>query len=123
MFGDTKAIYRIQQQCILVTMHMYGKQYAPGAALGLGRAGQPSPTFWIPLYICCTLIYSFKFRVGYFGRDIIQKCTKWSQMGIHGLIFRQIFAKCKGASSSIRKHSYKFVQQNTSMFVFLTNNL
>ncbi len=40
--------------------------------------------------------------VGCFGTDIIQKCTKWSQIGVHGLKIGQIFAKFQCASFLIR---------------------
>jgi hypothetical protein len=30
-------------------------------------------------------ISDFNLSVGCFGTDIIQKCTKWSQIGVHGL--------------------------------------
>ena len=40
----------------------------------------------------CKLVPDFNFSVGCFGTDIIQKCTKWSQIGVHGLKIGQIFA-------------------------------
>ena len=40
----------------------------------------------------------FNLSGGRFGTDIIQKCPKWSQIGVHGLIFGQIFAKFQRAS-------------------------
>ena len=44
----------------------------------------------------------FSLSAGCFGTDIIQKCTKWSQIGAHGLKIGQIFAKCQCASFLIR---------------------
>ena len=35
----------------------------------------------------------FKFSGGCFGTDIIQKCTKWFQIGVHRLICWPIFTK------------------------------
>ena len=46
----------------------------------------------------------FNISGGCFGTDIIPKCTKWSQIGVHGLIIGQIFAKFKCASFLIRKN-------------------
>ena len=40
---------------------------------------------------------------GCFGTDIIQKCTKWFQIGVHGLIFWPIIAKCQCARFFMRK--------------------
>ena len=45
----------------------------------------------------------FKLSPGCFGTDIIQKCTKWSQMGVHGLPIGQILAKFQCACFLVRK--------------------
>ena len=50
----------------------------------------------------------FKLSPGCFGTDIIQKCTKWSQIGVHRLKIWQIFAKFQCVSFSIRKNVEKW---------------
>ena len=70
---------------------------------------QGSWTGWIPLEFekglvdvpwdqaskCISFFFSsdFSLSVGCFGTDIIQKSTKWFQIGVHGLKFGQIFTK------------------------------
>ncbi len=49
-------------------------------------------------------IADFNLSPGCFGTDIIQKCTKWSQIGVHGLKIGQIFAKFQCASFLVRKN-------------------
>ena len=41
------------------------------------------------------------------GTDIIQECTKWFQMRVHGLEIGQIFAKCQRAS--VQKNTKKML--------------
>ena len=41
--------------------------------------------------------------LGCFGKDILQECTKWFQMGVNRLIFGQIITKLQGVSFLIRK--------------------
>ena len=53
-------------------------------------------------------IADFNLSVGCFGTDIIQKCTKWSQIGVHGLKIWPIFAKFQCASFLIRKNVEKW---------------
>jgi hypothetical protein len=53
-------------------------------------------------------ISDFNLSGGCFGTDIIQKCTKWSQVGVHGLKIWPIFAKFQCASFSIRKNVEKW---------------
>ena len=43
----------------------------------------------------------FSLSVGCFSTDIIQKYTKWSQIGVHALKIGQIFAKFQCTSFSI----------------------
>ena len=50
----------------------------------------------------------FNLSVGCFGTDIIQKCTKWSQIGVHGLKIWPIFAKFQCASFLNRKNLQKW---------------
>ena len=50
----------------------------------------------------------FNLSVGCFGTDIIQKCTKWSQIGVHGLKIWPIFAKFQCASFLIPKNQEKW---------------
>ena len=40
-----------------------------------------------------TYLSDFSLSGDCFGTDIIQKCTKWFQIGVHGLKIGQIFAK------------------------------
>ena len=49
----------------------------------------------------------FNLSGGCFGTDIIQKWTKWFQIGVHGLIVGPIFAKFQCASFSHGKTSNK----------------
>ena len=42
-----------------------------------------------------------------FGTDIIQKYTKWAQIGVHGLKIEPIFAKFQCESCLVRKKSPK----------------
>ena len=55
-------------------------------------------------------IFQFKFNYtdfnlseGFFSTDIIPKCMKWYQIGVHGLKIGQIFAKFQCVSFLIRK--------------------
>ena len=59
----------------------------------------------------------FSLSVGCFGTDIIQKCTKWYQIGVYGLNIGQIFAKFQCASFLIRKMLKKnnMVGENAKM--------
>ena len=54
-------------------------------------------------------ISDFNLSGGCFGTDIIQNCTKWSNIGVHGLIFGPIFAKFHCASFSIRNNKEKLL--------------
>ena len=47
-------------------------------------------------------------KPGLFWYGIIQKCTKWSQIGVHGLKIGQIFAKLQCASFLIRTNVNKY---------------
>ena len=58
----------------------------------------------------CAKTTDFNLSPGCFGRDIIQKCTKWLQIGVHGLKIGQISAKCRCASFWVRK-----MQTNTNI--------
>ena len=60
---------------------------------------------------------NFNLSGGCFGTDIIQKYTKWSQLGIHGLLFGPIFAKFQCVSFLLKKmlKNDNMVQQNTKM--------
>ena len=49
------------------------------------------------------LTSGFNLSGGCFGTDIVQKWTKWSQIGLHGLKFGQIFAKCQCALFLLRQ--------------------
>ena len=74
-------------------------QGLPGAGrrlrAGLGR--RPGYIWiyftWIGYKLDPTNTKDFSLSPGCFGTDIIQKCTKWCQMGVHGLKLGQIFAK------------------------------
>ena len=50
----------------------------------------------------------FSLSPGCFGTDIIQNCTKWSNIGVHGLKIWPIFAKFQCASFLIRKNVKKW---------------
>ena len=56
-----------------------------------------------------------------FGTDIIQNCTKWSNMEVHGRSFGPIFAKFHCASFLFQKvgKDDKMVQKNTNMPFFV----
>ena len=56
----------------------------------------------------CWQFSDFNLSGGCFGTDIIQKCTKWSQIGVHGLKIWPIFAKFQCASFLIRKNLEKW---------------
>ena len=55
-----------------------------------------------------TIIADFNLSGGCFGTDIIQNCTKWSNIGVHGLSFGPIFAKFQCASFLLRKSDEKW---------------
>ena len=46
----------------------------------------------------------FSLSGGCFGIDVIQNCTKWSNMGVHGLSYGPFGAKLRCASFLIRKN-------------------
>ena len=69
------------------------------AAPGLARAGGR-------LVFCIYFIFAdFSLSGGCFGTDIIQNCTKWSNMGLHGLSYGPFVAKLRCASSLNSKKS------------------
>ena len=49
----------------------------------------------------------FNLSGGCFGTGIIQNCTKWSNMGVHGLSLGPFVAKLRCASFLIRKNQEK----------------
>ena len=49
----------------------------------------------------------FNLSGGCFGTEIIQNCTKWSNIEVHGLRLGPIEAEFQGASSSIQKNAEK----------------
>ena len=49
----------------------------------------------------------FNLSPGCFGTDIIQNCTKWSNIGVHGLKIGPIEAEFQGASFLIQKNAEK----------------
>ena len=58
---------------------------------------------------------------GLFWTDIIQNCTKWSNMGVHGLSYGPFGAKLRCAFfyfEKIKKHD-NIVKQNTNMLIFV----
>ena len=65
----------------------------------------------------------FYLSPGCFGTDIIQKCTKWSQIGIHGLKIRQIFSKCACVSFLVQKKPkrLKNVSIVTNWYILMFN--
>ena len=71
-------------------------------------------------------ISDFNLSGGCFGNDIIQKCTKWSQIGVHGLIIGQVFAKFQCASDIFAfvwpKFVFVYIFSNQIAF-FVKNNL
>ena len=72
---------------------------------------------------CYVHVYNFtdfNLSGGCFGTDIIQKCTKWSQIGVHGLKICQIFAKFQCASFPIRKNvkKWKYGRKKRKTVVF-----
>ena len=75
-------------------------------------------TKWTPLYdpyqndqrncAVVSCFSDFNLSGGCFGTDIIQKCTKWSQIGAHGLKIWPIFAKFECVSFLIRENVEKW---------------
>ena len=57
---------------------------------------------------CLECLSNFNLSEGCFGTDIIQNCTKWSDIIIHGLSFRPIFAKFHCASFLLWKNEEKW---------------
>ena len=49
----------------------------------------------------------FSLSPGCFGTNIIQNCTKWSNIGVHGLKIGPIEAEFQGASFLIQKNAEK----------------
>ena len=49
----------------------------------------------------------FNLSGGCFGTEIIQNCTKWSNIGVHGLSFGPIEAEFQGVSFLIQKNAEK----------------
>ena len=47
--------------------------------------------------------HRLNWRVSCYGTNIVQKCTKWSQMRVHRLISGQIFAKFQCVSVFSRR--------------------
>ena len=50
----------------------------------------------------------FNLSGGCFGTEIIKNCTKWSNIGVHGLSIGPIEAEFQGASFLIRKNAEKW---------------
>ena len=55
------------------------------------------------------MIYNADFNLspGCFGTEIIKNCTKWSNIGLHGLRLGPIEAEFQGAFFLIRKNAEK----------------
>ena len=53
------------------------------------------------------LFTDFNLSPGCFGTEIIKNCTKWSNIGVHGLRLGPIEAEFQGASFLIRKNAEK----------------
>ena len=49
----------------------------------------------------------FNLSGGCFGTEIIKNCTKWSNIGVHGLSIGPIEAEFQGASFLIQKNAAK----------------
>ena len=49
----------------------------------------------------------FNLSGGCFGTEIIKNCTKWSNIGVHGLRLGPIEAEFQGASFLIQKNAEK----------------
>ena len=69
--------------------------------------------FWLVLMskltivFCNFIIFRLQLKRGLFWTDIIQNCTKWSNMGVHGLSYGPFVAKLHCASFLIRKNEEK----------------
>ena len=79
--------------------------------------------FYIAQMQKSTIFADFNLSVGCFGADIIQKCTKWIQIGVHGLKIVQIFAKIECVCWSIRQmwKIYNVVENTQIYFVVITS--
>ena len=51
--------------------------------------------------------YRLQLKRGLFWTDMIQNCTKWSNMGVHGLSYGPFVAKLRCASFLLRKNQEK----------------
>ena len=49
-------------------------------------------------------VADFSLSPGYFGTEIIKNCTKWSNIGVHGLSIGPIEVEFQGASFLIQKN-------------------
>ena len=68
----------------------------------------------------------FSLSGGCFGTDIIQKCTKWSQIGVHGLTKMTDLRKNSMRVFFDAKQYGKMItwsKQNTTMYFFVKKNL
>ena len=94
-------------------------------------SGSESETVWLDSRCPHSNVYSliwwnlryladFNLSGGCFGIDIIQKCTKWFQIGVHGLEIGQIFAKFQCASFLVRNYTHK-IQQTSNILKYNWN--
>ena len=62
----------------------------------------------------------FSLSPGCFGTEIIKNCTKWSNIGVHGLSFGPIEAEFQGASFLFEKimKNDNLVQKNIKILFF-----
>ena len=81
--------------------------------------------FFFVCFLCFECVACFSLGGRCFVTDVIQQCTKWCQMGVHKLIFGQMFAIFQCESSLIRKCSIKSHsgQKGTQIIVFLTKTI
>ena len=68
-------------------------------------------------------IADFNLSGGCFGTEIIKNCTKWQNIGVHGLRLGPIEAEFQRASFLIQKKlkNNSMVQKNTNMLFFVKN--
>ena len=57
--------------------------------------------------ITCSVRSDFNLNPGCFGTDIIQKCTKWYHVGVHGLKIGQMFPTFQCMSYLVRNDAPK----------------
>ena len=107
---------------------MYIRPHRSEALITLNTLKTLIPSYrWFPVNELSTCLYNtfihssdFNLSGGCFGTEIIKKCTKWSNIGVHGLRLGPIEAEFQGASFSIRKNAEKKIiwSQKTQKWCF-----